>query len=83
MQEPPTQIVIDLSRPPDDPGAVTEVPLTPEEIADRERVAADAARDTANATLTASAADEQLTLIHERADSDPAYAALARAMGVI
>lgn len=58
-------------------GTVAEVPLTPEELADMEQLAAEAATRQRVRRLETSEDDERLALIAERAAGDPAFAALA------
>jgi len=69
---PPTKEVIDCTT-----GEVSTVPLTPEEIAAGE--AAQAAQRSQQQSATFAVADdaERLAIIRERAETDPAFAALA------
>lgn len=58
-------------------GEMTEVDLTPEEIAVAEETARAGAQQQANATFETSQDAERLALVGERAQTDPAFAALA------
>lgn len=58
-------------------GEIEEVPLTPEEEAAAAASAAAAQTSQAQQVFAASEDDERLALIAERAQTDPAYAALS------
>lgn len=64
-------------------GESVTVPLTPEEQAALDADRAAGAKQQAATRTDAAAGAERLTLIAERAAEDPAYAALAREVGVI
>lgn len=76
-----TSLVINVST-----GTVEEVPLTDEEIVDREEHAAAEASAAAGRAFNGDEDAERLRLVEERAAADPAFAALAelalRAPGV-
>lgn len=69
---PPTKIVVDCTT-----GETVELPLTPEEIAHQQQIAAQQSRAASTAAFAEHEDAERLSVIRERAETDPAFAALA------